>query len=1340
MKIFAKIPSRWRWAVRVLFVTTLSTAIGVVLYLSSPQFEAKVRDRIVTEMKKSTGAEVELQEFHLHPFQLAAEISNLRFFTKVKGKAEPFASFDKVQIQLKLMSLAARELGLRDLTIEHPVIKIHANADGTLDLPTTMRSPPAARETGVRPSPIEPLFSIAMDQFTVRHGELEYNDRAIPLEWKAHDVSASVARNSEHNGFFGNLAATSTFAFQHGATLHARLESNFKFDRKSVTFTEFRWTTRDSRVEGSGAVADYMKPVLEFDLKAHIATNEAAALLHQPGMSGGAADIKGHLEIAGGRFSLQGGILTEGMRWQDANIRTQSNALTAQFKVDQNDFVLNDVFAQIAGGTARGNVVLHNWLSESRISTNGKRPAVPNGDVKFNLLKFDTSRTFADISQPWLPLQKLNAVGTIDGTVNVHWSGLFENAAWGFDLQIAPAATFTDHQLPVEASLRGTLYPNRKLLDAEQFRVHTPQTTLTASGPLGFGATSMKLDAEATSLAEWAPMLVGDAKFPIELNSQAKFHGALNGTLADPVFNGSIESGPFKARFSGRNWSFDGFNGEAIYSREAASVQKAILKYSNTVLKFNGNASLKEWALQDDGAFVLEAETSGMNAKIAQTYAGTDYPLEGDVSVKMSLIGSLLDFHGSGTFDFGPGSAYGELVRSAHMAFGFRAGAHALHSFEFSDTSIQLPGGAVQGSGYYDQTTGTFRYNASTQSFTLSQVALLKNDKLPFEGTARFEVHGTGTLQNPVLNADISVQNIKLNGEWLGDLGIQAQTRGGEMKVHASSKLIYARLTADGTVNMSGDLPTKIDIHCTEFNLAPVVRALSSGRLQGTSSMNGSFRLTGPARYPKKLKIEGDIDQLAAEIEGVKLTNVGPMGLSSEGDKITVENFHVSGQDTDLNTNGSLSWSANGPIDLRLNGSLNLKLLQGYSPGLHSSGTVRTRMRVAGTRQQPKVAGSIDVNDATVSFIDLPNGLTEMNGHMEFNEDRLEVRSLNAKTGGGSVKLGGYITYHNELYFDLAAEGRDIRFRYPAGVSSAADADLRYIGTTKSSLLSGTVTVTRLGLNPHFDFAQYIVKSQTQDTSGVSMGVPQGVLENLKLDVHVVTASDLHLATALAKISGNADLHLRGTVARPAVLGRVSVADGQVYFNGTQYRLERGDIQFTNPVKTEPSLNLEATARVRDYDITVGFHGPMDRISVTYRSEPPLPAGDVIALLALGRTREDAVLNNQPSSTISSSDSDAVLGEALNATLSSRVQKLFGVSRIKIDPQVGGPENNPNARITIEQQVNKNITLTYITNLSQSAQQIIQAEYAVNPDLSVIAVRDQNGVLGFDVRVRKRRK
>jgi translocation and assembly module TamB len=238
-----------------------------------------------------------------------------------------------------------------------------------------------------------------------------------------------------------------------------------------------------------------------------------------------------------------------------------------------------------------------------------------------------------------------------------------------------------------------------------------------------------------------------------------------------------------------------------------------------------------------------------------------------------------------------------------------------------------------------------------------------------------------------------------------------------------------------------------------------------------------------------------------------------------------------------------------------------------------------------------------------------------------------------------------------------------------------------------------------------------------------------------------VTSPALEVETSLARLTGDADLHLRGTAAQPIVLGRIDIAEGTISFSGTQYQLDRGSIVFSNPVRILPVVDLQASARVRDYDITLSFHGPLDKLSITYRSDPPLPPSDIIALLALGRTRQDIVLNTSPQQqSFADVTSTQLLSNALNYAQSSRVQRLFGASRIKIDPEAAGPQNNGTSRLTLEQQVSNRATLTYITNLSQSAQTVIQLEFNINRQLSLVGIRDQNGVVSFSIYLRQRKR
>jgi translocation and assembly module TamB len=455
--------------------------------------------------------------------------------------------------------------------------------------------------------------------------------------------------------------------------------------------------------------------------------------------------------------------------------------------------------------------------------------------------------------------------------------------------------------------------------------------------------------------------------------------------------------------------------------------------------------------------------------------------------------------------------------------------------------------------------------------------------------------------------------------------------------------------------------------------------------------------------------------------------------------EVNIQQFHLVGDGTDLTAQGTAELRRGGNLALRANGSVNMKLIHSFSPDLIAAGMTNVSLTVGGTTDQPAVLGQITVSDGSISYVDLPNGLSSINGTLVFSQNRLQVQQLTARTGGGQLKIGGFISYGRTLSFNLNASGKDIRLRYPPGISSTADAELAPSGTLKNSVLSGDITVTRFGLNPDFDFGAYAARARAPSTAPDA----DSPLSNLRVDVHVISTPELNVQTSLARVSGNVDLRVRGTAARPSVLGRIGIVRGDVLFNGTKYTVDRGEITFTNAVKIEPVLDLEASARVRDYDINLGFHGPVDELRTTYRSDPPLPTGDIIALLALGRTREETAVGGLPGqtqTTFTESASNAILGQALNATVSNRAQKLFGISRIKIDPQVGGPENNPNARLTIEQQVANNITLTYITNLAQSAQQVIQVEYNVNRDISIIAVRDENGVVGFDVRIRKRKR
>ncbi len=205
------------------------------------------------------------------------------------------------------------------------------------------------------------------------------------------------------------------------------------------------------------------------------------------------------------------------------------------------------------------------------------------------------------------------------------------------------------------------------------------------------------------------------------------------------------------------------------------------------------------------------------------------------------------------------------------------------------------------------------------------------------------------------------------------------------------------------------------------------------------------------------------------------------------------------------------------------------------------------------------------------------------------------------------------------------------------------------------------------------------------------------------------------------------------------MLGNITITEGTATFAGTTYQLEHGDIYFTNPVRIEPSIDLDAVTRVEQYDVTIGLHGTAANLQPTFRSEPPLPEADVVSLLALGRTQDEQSIYSQEQTAAGvNGTTDALLGGALNATVSSRIQKLFGVGSVKIDPTYQGALGDTSARITVSQNIGKSVTAMFATNINTSAQQLIQAQWNLSQSLSLTAVRDENNVFSMVFKIHQR--
>ncbi len=276
-------------------------------------------------------------------------------------------------------------------------------------------------------------------------------------------------------------------------------------------------------------------------------------------------------------------------------------------------------------------------------------------------------------------------------------------------------------------------------------------------------------------------------------------------------------------------------------------------------------------------------------------------------------------------------------------------------------------------------------------------------------------------------------------------------------------------------------------------------------------------------------------------------------------------------------------------------------------------------------------------------------------------------------------------------------------------------------------------------LNQNINFIAKIIES-SNSLIEAPPAVESPVASMVRLNVHVTSAPPVQVQTPNFRLVGDFDIRLQGTVANPVQVGSIHFLRGESVFRSNRYTLVRGDLNMTNPFRTQAYLDLEAETHVQSYDLTIDITGPLDRLKFSYRSDPPLANTDIISLLALGYVKQEQAFSTAGGNPAATVGASALLSEALSSQTTSRIQHLFGVSRIKIDPNVAVPGYGSGARVTVEQQVSHDLTLTYVTDTSYSQYRIIQFEWNINDNVSVLGVRDQNGVFGIEFRFRRRFK
>ncbi len=876
-----------------------------------------------------------------------------------------------------------------------------------------------------------------------------------------------------------------------------------------------------------------------------------------------------------------------------------------------------------------------------------------------------------------------------------------------------------------------------------------------AVNQLNRGVLRARVAGNQVQLANFRPLTGTHPGLAGLLNVNADFTGDLQPSPAGTRLQIAGLDGSFSVRSLQMDGRSLGSLNAAVNTAGGALHYTANSDFAGSTIRVNGQS-----LLADDHATTAAIQLANVPIQPALAAAGEDLPLRGLLSASARVSGTLADPRIAATVNVVNGSAWQQPFDRLETTLAYSNTQVDVSGLRVTLGPAYLAASASLSHPAGDYRQGQIRFRVESSPVQVAQIRPLENAEPGLAGTVQFTAAGAAALRPgaaplfSALDADLNARGLSISNQPLGDLTASAHTRGQETVFNLASDFARANVRGSGRLELTGDYPLSAQVSFTNLTYAALRPFLggTAGPLEATA--DGSAGIGGP--LDRTSELHGYLQVARFELHSappsagrqtptqVDIRNSGPITASFGHGLLTIQSARFSGPATQLSLSGTVALSGTTAVNVRASGTIGMQLLEAFEPGLYSSGQVALAAAVTGSIAHPALNGRLTLTNVSLSLADVPNGISRANGVIVFNGTQAVIQNFTGESGGGKVTVSGIVSYggpQGQIRLTFAAD--HVWVEYPQNVTTEANARLTLAGTTGRSVLSGDITILNVALHPQSDLGSLLTQAASRPAI-----TPSGIafLAGVDLDVHIRTAPDVQFRTSLVlNLQAEANLTLRGTPVYPGMLGRVVITQGQVLFFGARYTLDQGTISFFDPNRINPSLNIALETTVQGIDVTVSVTGPMDRLNLTYHSDPPMQFSDLLALLTANRPAlNDPVLAAHTpvvaEQSFQQAGASALFGAAVAQPVTGRLQQLFGVTTLQINPQVLGTptSNTAQATVTLQQQISPNITITYIQDLAQANPLAVQLQWDINPRWSAVAQRDINGFFDLDFYWKKR--
>ncbi len=1317
------------WTGSIILAFIVLAVVAVVVLAHSQVFHRYILAKAEQSIGKSLGTRVQIQDFSLHISPIRIDLDNATVYGSGPEAGEPLLHVNRLEVGIRIISILHRKWQFSDIEVDHPVAHVFIDRSGNSNLPTPKT---AGSKTDI--------FDLAIQHATVNQGELYYNNRKSVLNADLHDLHfASFYDISQDGRYFGDLGyRDGHLQFGTFAPVPHSIQVHFDATRSGVTFAPAVLTSGASQLKINASVENYSAPVVRATYDAALSTGDFARILRNPSLPVGDIRLSGSLRYQGDpnlpliqTVSVEGKASSRALRVHTPQLTTDVTEIEAAYSLSNGNASVRDLRAHVLGGELTGQMLIRDIAGNSRSHLKASIRGASLAELNPVLNRMASSPS----------MQPVALSGTINADTDATWGRTINDlvATMDADLHaaVAPMAqpnvvrassSATAAPVPLNGTIHARYAAAQKTITLTDSSLKMPQTSIALNGTVSTSSSLHvrmasdnlhELEMIAEAFRKPAP---GQPVQPLGLYGKASFDGSVSGTTAAPDIRGQLAASNLQVM--GSSWK--SVRTSLALSPSLASLQNGFAEPAKQGrITFDVRAELQHWSFTPSTPIQVAINASRLSIGELLRVANSKAPVSGTLDANVTVHGTELNPVGQGTASLTHGMLSGEPLQALNAQF--QGTGEVVHA----NLHMRIPAGAGQANVTYYPKQRTYEATLQAPNIHLDQLKTVAGKNLGVQGLLTIAASGRGSIDNPEFQATATVPQLSVRDQNVSNLRVEAAVENKVANVALDSNAVNTTISGRATINLTGDYETNATLDTQRIPLQPLLAIYSPSQaadLNGQTEVHATLR--GPLKNPAQLQGQFEIPILSLNYKTVQLGAVAPIRANYKNGVATIEPAEIRGTGTDLRLRGSIPIRSSAKASILLLGTVDMHLLQIFYPTVESSGQLQFNINSLADQAGMNAQGDINIVNASLTPAGAPIGLERVNGTLTLRNDHLEISSFKGNLGGGAVTARGAILFRPSLQFDVTLAANGVRVAYPEGVRTGLDGNIALTGTPDDSLLRGQVRVTALYFTPDFDVNSFV----SQFNSASSPPPSGGFLQDMHLNIAVQSTTQLNAVSRTVSVKGSANLNVTGSADQPVILGRVDITGGDMLVFGNRYIIHNGTIAFVNAVETEPVLNVQASTTIDQYKIELRLQGPIDRLRTSYTSDPSLPPSDIIHLLAFGQTSEAAAANSTPGNL----GAESILAQGVSSQLTSRIQKVAGISHISIDPTLGSTnQTNPYARITVQQRVTSNLFVTFETDVTSTEREVIQVQYQINPRWSVSTTRDQNGGFAFDARVHK---